>query len=115
MNLSVIVLLVLCLLATSEAEKSCGPQYKGARLRISKGKKIWNRSWGWSDPDSKHVTVSECQTRCYKKKGCGGWEWTANRFGAGCSLYKPLPPTKEFSLDKNYKCDMCDAFAGVCP
>jgi len=109
--ITVITQVVLVLfLATATLAKTCGPQYKGAKL-TNKGKKIWNRSWGWADADSKHVTVSECQTKCYEKTDCGGWEWRGSRFGAGCSLYKA---TKKTSLDKKYKCKMCDAFAGLC-
>lgn len=105
-----LVLLVLFVVTFAFAKGTCGPQYKGARL-TNKGKKIWNRAWSWSDTDTKHITVSECQTKCFESKTCEGWEWRASRFGAGCSLYKG---TKKMNLDKKYKCDMCDAFAGLC-
>mmetsp|Transcript_9949 Transcript_9949/g.19617 ORF Transcript_9949/g.19617 Transcript_9949/m.19617 type:complete len:118 (-) Transcript_9949:104-457(-) len=112
-NLSVatcLVLVLLLLAAGARAEHTCAPQYKGAKL-TNKGKRLWRRNWTWSDPDRKHITVSECQTKCYENKKCGGWEWRGSRFGAGCSLFKY---TKSMSLNKKYKCKMCDAFAGLC-
>ena len=102
------ILLLLCATLSVAFGRSCGDVDKGAA--VTKGKRIWNKTFMWSDPKKKQFDWKYCQKKCKSKKNCKAWNYRSSRFGAGCSLYSSVGVN---GYTYNYKCQ-CSTYAGMC-
>jgi hypothetical protein len=111
MKVTIFTALFVLFLSLSHAyakKNFCGDIEEGAA--ITKGKKMWNKSFMWSDPKSKQFDHKYCRNKCKKNSKCKGWNYRSSRFGAGCTLYSKVG-VNGFKYD--YQC-MCSTYAGTC-
>ena len=110
MKASIFATLVVIFLSLSSYAYAgfCGDVEEGAA--ITKGNKMWNKSFMWSDPKSKQFDYKYCRNKCKKNSKCKGWNYRSSRFGAGCSLYSKVGVN---GFKYNYQCQ-CSTYAGTC-
>ena len=109
MKASIFTTLVVLFLSLSHVYANfCGDIEEGAA--ITKGKKMWNKTFMWSDPKNKQFDQKYCMNKCKKNSKCKGWNYRSSRFGAGCTLYSKVG-VDGFKYD--YKCQ-CSTYAGTC-
>jgi len=109
MKASILTLLLVLYvsLALVAAKRKCSVDEGAA---VTKGKRIWNKTFMWSDPKKKQFDWKYCQKKCKSKKNCEAWNYRSSRFGAGCSLYSSVGVN---GYTYNYKCQ-CSTYAGMC-
>jgi hypothetical protein len=109
--LCVAIIALVCLGSVTAKKAQCRRAVKNTH--VEGGRTIYNKSFMWSDPKSKQITLDQCIEKCNKKNAkkltCYAFSYKSSRFGAGCSLYG-----RGAEIATGSDCDMCSAYAGTC-
>ena len=78
--------------------------------RITKGKVMWAKRWKWTQPESRWMSVQQCEAKCYEKMACRGWYHTSDKAKGGkCKLYSKVKKYEKKGCGRS-----CTPYAAKC-